>query len=95
MHENDTDVASIEVAEVPRDGPDEIVQFGHNLDAREATARDDERQEGATHLRIRLDVRLLQGVDDTVAQGERIPQVLERERVLCKPGQITEARDVA
>jgi hypothetical protein len=95
VHENDTDVAGIEVAKVPRDGADEIVQFGHNLDAREATARDDERQEGATHLRIGLDVRLLQGVDDTVAQGERIPQVFERERVLCKPGQVSEARDVA
>ncbi len=67
MHENDTDVASIEMAKVPRDGADEIVQFGHNLDAREAAARDDKRQEGATHLRIGLDVRLLQGVDDAVA----------------------------
>ena len=55
------------MAEVPRDGAHEIVQFGRDLNAREAAASNDKCQEGATYPRIRLDVRLLQGVDDAVA----------------------------
>ncbi len=88
VHENDTDVASIEVAEVSRDGAHKIVQFGHNLNTGEATASDHKRQEGAAHLRIRLNGSLLQSLDDAVSQSKRIPQVLERKRMLCKAGQI-------
>src|SRR5438445_6108300 len=83
------------MAEVPRDSADEIVQFGHHLNAREAAASNDKGQEGAKPLRVGLDVRRLQGVDDTVAQGERVPQVLQRKRMLCDPGQVSEARHVA
>ena len=89
MHQDDADVADIEVAEVPRDGADKIIQFGHDLNAGEAAARNHKRQESATYLRLRLDVRLLQCVDDMISQAERITQVLKRKCVLCKPGEVT------
>src|SRR5262250_2058652 len=63
-------------AEAAGGGPNEVVQLGHRLHAREAATGHHERQERAAHGRVLLDVGLLQDVDEAVAQSQRVAKVL-------------------
>jgi len=95
VQQDDPDVAGVEVPEALRDGADEVVHLGHRLDPGEAPTGDDEGDEGPAHLRIALDVRLLEGVDEPVPQGQRVAEVLEGQGVLGEAGLTGEAGDGA
>ena len=87
MQQRDADLLGPEVAEARGGGADEVVQLGDRLDAEEAAAGHHKRQQRAPPFTILLDVRLFQGVNDAVAQRQRVAQVLERQRVLGQAGE--------
>jgi hypothetical protein len=86
VQEHHPDLLGPDAAEAAGGDPHEVVQLGHRLHAREPAPRHHEREQRASHGRVLLDVGLLQRVDEPVAQGKRIPQVLERQRILAQTG---------
>ena len=95
MQQDHADLGLGQVPVAAGRGAHEVVDLGHRLDAREAAAGHDERQQRAAHLRIALDVGLLERVDEPVPYGERVAEVLERERVLGEAVLAGEAGHVA
>ena len=96
MDEHHADLRRIDLRVVAGHAPDEVVQLGHHLDAREAASRHHEGEELLAQPRVvLLDGGLFQGADEVVAQVERVLQVLEGQRVLGQPAQATEVGDRA
>jgi hypothetical protein len=64
---------------------DEGGQLAEQLDAHQSTPNADDSQELSPASRVRLDVRLLEQLDDVISQKERVGDRLECARVL-RPG---------
>ncbi len=96
VQQHHADLRRVDLRVAARHAADEVVELGHYLDAGKAAARHDEGEQLAAQLRVvLLDRRLFEGVDDVVAQGERVAEVLERECVFGEAPQPAEVRDVA
>ncbi len=96
MQEDDADLARVEARVAARDLAHEVVELGHDLDAREPAPGHHEGEELlAQGLVVALDRRLVEGANDVVAQVEGVAEVLERERVLGQAAQAAEVGDAA
>jgi hypothetical protein len=77
------------------DGAHEIVQLGHDFNAREAAPFDDECQQLAAQSRVLLDIGFLEDVDQVIAQHHGIRKRPKRHRVFYHPGHAVKVRDAA
>ena len=92
MHEHGADHRRREVRIEAQRLADEVVHRRRSLDAGEAAAGDDERQQTLADAGAAFGVGLLEQRDHAVAQHDRIAERFHRERALLETGKAEEVR---
>ena len=79
----------------PLDRVHEIVQLGHYFNAREAASSNDECQELAAQVRVLLDIRFLEDVNQVIAQCHGIRERPKWHCIFYHAGHAVKVGDVA
>ena len=74
---------------------DEVIELGHQLDARKSAARHHERQQLLAHQGVGFDIGLFQHLNQVIPQGQRVGQRAEGLAVLDHAGHAEKVRDAA
>jgi hypothetical protein len=82
VHQDDPGLVLRDRPVVANGPPHEVVQGGRHLRARKATTRHDEGEHRPAQIRVAFHRRLLQHMDDVVADAHGVGERLERQGVL-------------
>jgi len=86
MQQNNANFVRIQVPVLPCSRPHKIVEFSCCFDAGKTAAGHDKRELRAAQVFILFDISFFENVNDVIAQVERVPDILELQRVLLQAG---------